>query len=140
MFFSNANGEIMGLRCSVLFFLVVGIGTSCVPANRASTFAGLDQFLDSLAIEYGIPGYAFAAFDDREILHQRVAGYKNQDTKEAVDAETVFEAASISKPVFAYIVLTMARAGALDLDAPFGTAEPVLAEFLVGRHDVGHLP
>ena len=119
----------MGLRCSVLVFSVVGIGTSCVPANRASTFAGLDQFLDSLAIEYGVPGYAFAAFDDREILHQRVAGYKNQDTKEAVDAETVFEAASISKPVFAYIVLTMARAGVLDLDAPFGTAEPVLEEF-----------
>ena len=110
-----------------LVFLAIGSGVSC-ETGRASVFAGLDESLDSLAAEHGVPGYAFAAFDAQGILHERVAGYKSQDTKEAVDAETAFEAASISKPVFAYIVLTMVQAGTMDLDAPIGTAAPVVTE------------
>ena len=45
-----------------------------------------------------------------------------------MDAETVFEAASISKPLFAYIVLKLAEAGTLDLDAPLGATEAVAAQ------------
>lgn len=127
MSFSNLARDIMRVR-GITLCLVFAIGASCVPASPAPNFEGLDTFLDSLAAAHGIPGYAFAAFDDQNVLHERIAGYKNQDTKEAVGAETVFEAASISKPVFAYIVLTLARTGAMDLDAPIGTAEPVLAE------------
>lgn len=115
-------------RGSVSFFLVLTLGASCSPADRSSSFAGLDEFLDGVAVEKGVPGYSFAVFDDRQILYRRAAGYKNQETKEAVDSETVFEAASISKPVFAYIVLTMARDGLLDLDAPLGAAPAVSAQ------------
>lgn len=34
------------------------------------------------------------------------------------DCSTVFQAASLSKPVFAYIVLRMADRGEIDLDTP----------------------
>ena len=130
----------MKFRFFALLLLPLAIVVSCLPTNRTSRFADLDQVLDDLATEHGVPGYSFALFDDREILYQRVAGHKNEETEEAVDAATVFEAASISKPVFAYIVLAMARAGVLDLDAPIGAADPVAAELGHDERSAGLTP
>jgi CubicO group peptidase (beta-lactamase class C family) len=45
-------------------------------------------------------------------------GVKDAARREPVDAETVFEAASLSKSVFAYGVLALCHAGLLDLDTP----------------------
>lgn len=42
----------------------------------------------------------------------------NNTTQQPVAETTIFEAASLSKPVFAYIVLKMAEHGELDLDKP----------------------
>lgn len=43
------------------------------------------------------------------------------ETPARKDAGTVFQAASLNKPVFAYIVLKMAYEGLLDLDVPLAT-------------------
>lgn len=45
-------------------------------------------------------------------------GVKNQAIKALVDQETVFQAASLSKPVFAYAVLAFVAEGKFDLDKP----------------------
>ncbi|MCH7717206.1 MAG: beta-lactamase family protein, partial [Gemmatimonadetes bacterium] len=118
----------------LLRLVLVGLaGAACAELDRSSQFDGFDEFLDSLMAEHGVPGLSFAAFDDREVLYHHAAGYKNQETKEIVDTQTAFEAASISKPVFAYVVLTLVRDGIVDLDMPlsaFGLGLPELT------HDV----
>jgi CubicO group peptidase (beta-lactamase class C family) len=55
-------------------------------------------------------------------------GVKEVGTKEAVDASTMFEAASLSKPVFAYAVLRMVERGELDLDTPLSKYLPGYVE------------
>ena len=123
----------MKFRHLLRLVLVGLVGAACAELDRSSQFDGFDEFLDSLMAEHGVPGLSFAAFDDREVLYHHAAGYKNQETKEIVDTQTAFEAASISKPVFAYVVLTLVRDGIVDLDMPlsaFGLGLPELT------HDV----
>ena len=104
----------------IIFFLVVvyAITTPGVTDAQPRLDHNIGAFLDSLIIEHNIPGLSFAVFNDHEILFEHTAGIKNQNTKEPIDAETTFEAASISKPLFAYLVLSLSHQGFLDLDAP----------------------
>ncbi|HEY6251427.1 MAG TPA: serine hydrolase [Candidatus Angelobacter sp.] len=68
--------------------------------------------------EAGVPGLSMALIRDRKVVWRHGFGVKNAKTKDPVDDATVFEAASLSKPVFAYAVLKLVESGKLDLDAP----------------------
>ncbi len=66
-------------------------------------------------------------------------GVKNKKTGEPVKADTVFEAASLSKPVFAYAVLKLADQGKLDLDTPLITylEKPYVPDERAGKITAG---
>lgn len=78
----------------------------------------LGPFLDSLMTAEGVPGISFAVFDDQGVLYLHEGGVRNRATGGAVSRETVFEAASISKPVFAFALYSLAMDGGIDLDLP----------------------
>jgi len=65
-----------------------------------------------------VTGLSLAVVRDGRVLYVRSFGVKDASTGAAVDDDTVFEAASLSKPVFAYAVLKLVDAGVIDLDAP----------------------
>jgi CubicO group peptidase (beta-lactamase class C family) len=65
-----------------------------------------------------VPGLQLTVIEDGALGWTRGYGVRSSDTMEPVDEETVFEAASLSKPVFAYAILQMVDAGVLDLDRP----------------------
>jgi len=71
-----------------------------------------------------VPGLSIALILNSEIFWHRGFGVKNVETQEPVDDDTVFEAASLSKPVFAYAVLKMVESGKLDLDGPLSRYLP----------------
>src|SRR5207248_1472461 len=70
---------------------------------------------------------------------------KHAASKETVDMDTVFEAGSTSKPVFAYAVLKLCEKGVMNLDTPltkytsrrFLEADPRL-ELITARHVLSH--
>lgn len=66
----------------------------------------------------GIPGISMAAVDRGELAWTRTLGVADATTNAPLDSETLFEAASTSKPVFAYAVLQATERGMLDLDRP----------------------
>jgi CubicO group peptidase (beta-lactamase class C family) len=51
-------------------------------------------------------------------LPTQVAGYANTESKKPITTSTVFEAASLSKPVVAFAVLQLVDRGLISLDAP----------------------
>lgn len=65
-----------------------------------------------------------AVIRDGEAAAVTTAGRRNATTGATVTAGTIFEAASLSKPVFAYAVLQLVNAGALQLDVPLAKTIP----------------
>ena len=65
-----------------------------------------------------IPGMSIVIIENAEIVSHVEYGLKNSEADDLVDDQTVFEAASLSKPVFAYGILQMVDEGLLNLDTP----------------------
>ena len=86
-----------------------------VPAH--GTAALLDS-LPAILESADVPGLQVAILESGEIAEVRAYGTLNAETGEPVTDRTVFEAASLSKPVFAYAVLRMMDRGEWDLDQP----------------------
>jgi CubicO group peptidase (beta-lactamase class C family) len=71
-----------------------------------------------------VPGLALAVVDGDRVW-KRGFGRAIEDPAQAVSDETVFEAASLGKPLFAYAVLRLADAGRFDLDRPLYDYLPI---------------
>ena len=80
--------------------------------------------LEKMINQAEIPGVSVARLSGDGNIATETAGVINTDTQETVKDITVFEAASLSKPVFAYIVLKMVERGELDLDRPLFEYSP----------------
>lgn len=78
----------------------------------------VDSFVETYQEFYSIPGLSLALINGNEIVYYKTYGVKNATTKEPVTEETLFEAASITKPVFGFVVLSLAEKGIIDLDKP----------------------
>lgn len=65
-----------------------------------------------------IPGASIAVASRAGVVWSAGFGVRDRATGAPVDADTVFEAASLSKPVFAYAVMQLVDSGVLDLDTP----------------------
>ena len=93
----------------------------------------LQRMAPDLMQQADVPGLSIALIGKGEVVWHHGFGVKDSKTKEPVADTTVFEAASLSKPVFAYAVLKLVDAGKFDLDKP-------LNQYLPGGYDVGDDP
>jgi CubicO group peptidase (beta-lactamase class C family) len=80
--------------------------------------AHLEKRIPELMEDAAVPGLSIALVKDGRLLWRRAFGYCSLESKQPVTTDTVFEAASLSKPVFAYLTLCLCEQGVLDLDTP----------------------
>ncbi|MBA3248483.1 MAG: beta-lactamase family protein, partial [Pyrinomonadaceae bacterium] len=99
-------------------------------AKKDDLIARLERSIPQLLTDADVPGLSIALLRDGELVWHRGFGVRNSVTKEPITDDTIFEAASLSKPVFAYAVLKLVESGKLDLDTP-------LNKYLPGTYDVG---
>jgi CubicO group peptidase (beta-lactamase class C family) len=78
----------------------------------------LDAFINNQMDSLHIPGLSLTIINNGTIAYSKNYGVKNIDTKEKVAGNTIFELCSVSKPVFAYFVLTQVQKSILNLDTP----------------------
>ena len=93
----------------------------------------------------GVPGAAIAVVDRGRLAWSRSFGVKNIFTRDPVREDSLFEAASMTKPVFAYVVMRLVDEQRLDLDKPLAAYrrpanlgnDPNL-ERITARHVLAH--
>ena len=89
--------------------------------TASSSWIPSDTFLAELPRimqAFAVPGVGIAVVEDGTVAWSRGFGMANAQTRAPIDARTVFEDASLSKPVFAYLVMQLVGQGRIDLDAP----------------------
>jgi CubicO group peptidase (beta-lactamase class C family) len=105
------------------------------PIEASQLAAHLDWLRTELPVlirEHHVPGVSVAVIEHGELRWSQGFGVADARTGKAVTVETVFEAASMSKPVFALLAVQLVQDGRLDLDRP-------LVEYL-GRDYLPHQP
>jgi CubicO group peptidase (beta-lactamase class C family) len=101
-------------------------------ANLSSTkqaIGRLEADIPSLLEKSDVPGMSIALVRQGNLVWAGAFGVSNASTRKPVTLNTIFEAASLSKPVFAYAVLRLVDEGKLDLDTP-------LNKYLGNNYDV----
>lgn len=93
-------------------------------SGKEISVADMDKFLSAQMDSMGLPGLSIAIINDSKIIYYRTLGVTNVDTKEKVSEETLFDAGSMSKTAFTYLVMKMAEKGILNLDQPLYTYLP----------------
>lgn len=107
--------------------------------------AELDTLIPRSMEEFHVPGVSIAIIKDARLRWRRAYGVRDNASKAPVDHDTVFEAASVSKTVFAYAVLKLCEKGVIDLDTPlvkydpptFLTGDPRINQ-ITARHVLSH--
>lgn len=89
-----------------------------LPGFNAATPAIVDNFVRTYQAYYRIPGVSLALVKDGKLIYHKTYGVSNAVSGEKVTNLTLFEAASITKPVFAFAVQRLAERGIIDLDKP----------------------
>ncbi len=107
--------------------------------------AEIDATIKSYMNYFRVPGASVSLIKGGDVVYYNVFGNKNSFTGEPVTEDTIFEAASITKAVFAYAVSRMAERGEIDLDKPLFEYLPFEAiahderyKKITGRHALSH--
>ena len=94
-------------------------------AGKITNLIGKEVYSDSIDIflmkqmeAENVPGLSLAIINDGKVVYHIVKGYEDLEKKNKVTKKTIFEGASLSKPMFAYFVMGFVEEGRLDLDKP----------------------
>lgn len=134
------------------FLLGAGGVLATVPlvgSAQAKPKAGLSESfikaLPQLMVWANVPGLAIATLKDGKLAWSQGFGVAKAGETTAVTSETVFPAASLSKPVVAYAILRMRDQKLIDIDRPLWNYLPYpdlpegeQAKLMTARHALSH--
>lgn len=104
-----------------------------VPApqiDRAGVDSAIDQldgYVEKIMTDTGAPGVAVAVVYEGEVLYAKGFGVKKVGESGKVDTSTMFQLASVSKPLASSVVATVVGDGKINWDDPVKTYEPGFA-------------
>src|SRR5690606_3863790 len=106
-----------------IIFLILLIG--CSNESKIERIDGskiergkLTEKIQSLMQAANVTGLAISIFNNSEVVYQKAFGYERADSKDTLSVNSIFYGASLSKAVFAQLVMQLVEEGTIDLDTP----------------------
>ena len=93
-------------------------GTFRTLTGEVRTAREAERFLIDLMISSRLSAISVAVVQDDRVAFERVLGVVDRRSGKPAGPETVFRAASLSKPVFSYLVMKLVDEGLLEIDQP----------------------
>jgi CubicO group peptidase (beta-lactamase class C family) len=104
---------------ALLFILLyVSFSSFAQQANQVLNADTLSFQLKQVMKEVGIPAISIAVVQRATVVYSAALEISKVANKSAIDTNTIFEAASLTKPVVAITALKLAEEGIIDLDKP----------------------
>lgn len=103
-----------------LFFMILSCLSFVAPIARAQADK-VDDYIKSEMDKRQIPGLALAIIKDGKVIKQKGYGIADVEQNIPVTPDTVFDLASMTKPITAQAILLLAEDGKLTLDDPLSS-------------------
>jgi CubicO group peptidase (beta-lactamase class C family) len=95
------------------------------PAERVTiALPGLEKYADGLREKTGVPGLAIAVVHADKVVYLRGLGVREVRKSDAIDADTVFQLASVSKPLTATVIAGVVGDRTVTWDAKTSDLDP----------------
>lgn len=95
--------------------------------------------IKSLMESADVNGLAVSILNSSESVYQETFGYRNWSTKDTLKNNSIFYGASLSKAVFAVLVMQLVEEGKINLDTPLQNyLEKPLPEYEFNRNWIGY--
>ncbi|MBW1298192.1 serine hydrolase domain-containing protein [Aquimarina litoralis] len=102
------------------------------PIDQKTFVSRVNTIVDSAKVA----GIAMVIIQDSKISFEHYYGFENVETKDPITENTVFEVASLSKPVFSYFVMKQREKGIIELDTPLYKILPLKELAHDKRHEL----
>ncbi|MEM7097526.1 MAG: serine hydrolase domain-containing protein [Pseudomonadota bacterium] len=86
--------------------------------SSADDSISFKTYMDERMAHHRVAGAAIVLIDEGKIDQEIYLGHANANTQETINEDSVFQVGSVSKPVAAWVAMTMVEAGLLALDEP----------------------
>ena len=120
------NRSVVVALASILLSGCWGAEPLRVNVPRSEFARSIENSLPEQMKENGLPALTVAVIRNGDIELTRSFGFADALSQIPVSEQTVFEVASLGKPVFAYLVAKLASNGLFDLDVPLTQYVPGL--------------
>lgn len=107
--------------------------------------AGMIDLIEESLAAHKVPGAGIAVLENGDRVWEKGFGVANLDTRQPVTDTSLFQAASLSKPVFVYVVMQAVDRGEISLDdrlveydRPVDLADHAWVEQITVRHVLQH--
>ena len=102
-----------------VFICSIGFAQTIVRLdNSRITAQQLDNKINQLIREASVDGIVISLFNDNKLVYHKAFGYKNSETKTPLQTNTNIYGASLSKAVFAVLIMKLVEEKIISLDKP----------------------